>query len=107
MVRIGNQLLWVFRRGLTGHLEGSAPSQSFEVSGEVVGHHEGQHVSLQHSGVGIAEGVDRGFFDRPVHALDLAIGPGVVDLGQTMLDAVQVADTIKNVPTEIIRGPVD
>lgn len=107
MVRIGNQSLWVFRPGLTGHLEGSAPSQCIEVPGEVVGHHECQHVHLQRSGVGIAEGVDRCFLDRKVHALDLAIGPGVVDLGQTMLEAVQVADTIKNVSTETIREPVD
>ncbi|MNG04948.1 hypothetical protein D3C84_881160 [compost metagenome] len=107
MVRIGNESLWIFRPGLTGHLEGSAPSQSLKASGEVVGHHEGQHVRLQRSEVGIAEGLDRGFFDRPVHALDLAIGPGGVGLSQTMLDAVLVADTIKNVSTEAIRGPVD
>ncbi len=107
MVRIGNQSLWVFRPGLTGHLEGSAPSQRIEVSSEVVDHHECQHVHLQRSGVGIAEGVDRCFLDRPVHALDLAIGPEVVDLGQSMLDAVQVADTIKNVSAETIRGSVD
>lgn len=63
MVRIGNESLWVFRPGLTGHLEGSA--------------------------------------------LDLAIGLGVVDLGQRMLDAVHMANTIKNMSTKAVCGPVD
>ena len=31
---------------------------------------------------------DSGFLDRPVHPLDLAIGPGVPDLGQPVFDPV-------------------
>lgn len=78
MVRIDSESLWGFRPSLTDYLEGSAPSQ----------------------------GLDRGFFDRPVHALDLAIGPGVIGLGQTMFDAVLVADAIKNVSPEPIGRAV-
>lgn len=102
MVRIDSEALWVFRPGLTDHLEGCAPSQGLEVSGEALGHHKDQHVRFQRCEVGIVEDLDRGLFDRPVHALDLAVGPGMVDLGQTVLDAVFVADAIKNVPTEAI-----
>lgn len=45
-------------------------------------------------------------FDLPVHAFDLAIGPCIVGLGQSMFDAVLVADAIKNVPTEPVGRAV-
>ena len=32
--------------------------------------------------------LDRGFLDRPVHPLDLSVGPRVIDLGEAMFDAV-------------------
>jgi hypothetical protein len=35
-----------------------------------------------------------GFFDGAVHALDLAIGPGMVGLGEPMVDAVQPAGPV-------------
>jgi hypothetical protein len=35
--------------------------------------------------------LDGRFLDRAVHALDLAIGPGMLDLSQPMFDAVRVA----------------
>lgn len=46
MVRVDSEVLWVFRPSLTDHLEGCAPLQGLEVSGEVVGHDKGQHVRL-------------------------------------------------------------
>lgn len=72
------------------------------MSDEVAGHHEGQHVRFQRSEVRIVEGLDRGLFDRPVHALDLAIGPRVIGLGESIFYAKLVADAIKNVSTEHI-----
>lgn len=63
VVRIESGSLWVFRPGLTGRLEG-------QVSGEVISQHEGRYVHLERSKVGMLEGLDRGFFDRPVHAFD-------------------------------------
>ena len=39
----------------------------------------------------------RCFFQRPVHALDLTIGPGMVDFGQAMLNAMFVTDLVKYV----------
>lgn len=100
LVRINRESLWIFRPGLKYQVEGSAPSQGLEVSGEVVSHHEGQYLRLQRSEVGIVMRLDGGVFDRSVHALDLAIDPRVVDLGQPMFDGVFVTDTIKNVPTK-------
>ena len=40
---------------------------------------------------------DRGFLDRPVHSLDLYIGPGMLDLGQPVLDALFVTDLVEDV----------
>lgn len=62
--------------------------------------------TFQRSEIGIVEGLDCGFFNRPVHALDLAIGSGVVGLGQAMFDAVLVAYAIRNVSTEPIGRAV-
>ena len=40
---------------------------------------------------------DRRVLDRAVHSLDLPIGPGMVHLGQAMIDVVFVADPIEDV----------
>lgn len=39
--------------------------------------------------------LDGRFLDRAVHALDLAIGPGMLDLGQPMFDAILLAAHIE------------
>ena len=43
-------------------------------------------------------GLDRGFFDGAVLALDLAINLRVGELGQAVLPAVSAADAVKTVP---------
>lgn len=37
----------------------------------------------------------RGVLDLPVHPLDLPVGPGVVRLGQPVLDPIGLADHVK------------
>lgn len=44
--------------------------------------------------------LDGGFLDRPVHPLGLAIRPGMVRLGQPVLDAICDADTIEDMWAE-------
>ena len=41
--------------------------------------------------------LDRSLLDCPVHPLDLAVGPGMLDLGQPMLDLMLVADPVEDV----------
>ena len=41
--------------------------------------------------------LDGGFFQGSVHALDLSVGPGMVDLGQAVLDAICHADAVEDV----------
>lgn len=40
---------------------------------------------------------DRRFLDRPVHALDLAVGPGVVHFSQPVVDLMFTADAVEDV----------
>ena len=51
--------------------------------------------------------LDGRFLDRAVHALDLAIGPGVLDPGQPMLDAVLPATHIEHMRHVSRRRSVD
>ena len=44
--------------------------------------------------------LDRGFLDGAVHALDLAVGPRMVGLGQAMLDAVLGADLVEGMAAQ-------
>ena len=41
--------------------------------------------------------LDRSLLDRPVHQRDLAVGLGMLDLGQPVFDLMLVADPIKDV----------
>src|SRR6476646_11784390 len=41
--------------------------------------------------------LDGGLLERSVHPFDLAVGPWMVGLGETMLDLVLAADTIEHV----------
>jgi len=44
---------------------------------------------------GVVKRLGRGLLDRPVHPLDLAVGPGLEGFGQAMLDAVPLAERIE------------
>lgn len=50
--------------------------------------------------------LDGRFLDRPVHALDLAIGPGMLDLDQPMLDAIFPAAHIEHMDRVSCRRAV-
>ena len=55
----------------------------------------------------IVEAFDRGLLDGSVHPLHLAIGPGMVELGEPVLDAVLGADPIEDmVESVFVAGPV-
>jgi hypothetical protein len=40
---------------------------------------------------------DGGLLDRPVHPFDLAVGPGMLDPGQAMLDPIFTAAHVEHV----------
>lgn len=49
------------------------------------------------------EGFDGRFLDRPYHSLGLAVGPGVVGLGESMLDAIALAGAPEDVSDPGLR----
>ena len=81
-------------------LVGGEPAQRLEPLGEVVGHQEGGQVRAELGVVVVVEALDGGFLDRVVHAFDLAVGPGVVGLGEAVLDAVASAGEVEHVGAE-------
>ena len=83
--------------GLADELVGRSPSQGLEVLGEVGCVDEGQEMGLQAFQIVVVEDLDRGVLGRAVHPLGLAIGPGVIGLGQPVLDAVGDANAVEDV----------
>src|SRR3954447_22581704 len=63
--------------GVLDGFEGCSPLQRLEVLGEVVGGNEGEDVGLEALQVLVVERLHGGVLDGPVHALGLAISPGV------------------------------
>lgn len=55
----------------------------------------------------IVEALDGGVLDGPIHPLDLAVRPGMVDLCEPVLDAMFVADAVEDVLKGMpVAGPV-
>ncbi len=79
-------------------LVGREPAQGLEPTGIIVGVDEQLQVGSELLVGLVMVALDGGVLDGSVHPLDLTVGPGMVGLGQTMLDAVLVADAIEHVP---------
>src|SRR5712691_8250276 len=74
---------------------GSEALESLESSGEVVGFEEVGQVRFELV-VGVVEvAFDGGVLDGSVHALDLAVGPGMVGLGKPLFDSMEVAGAVE------------
>ena len=61
-------------------------------------------MSLEAFQVVVVEDLDRGVLDGAVHPLGLAVGPRVIRLGQSVLDAMLDADAIEDVRPEEAAG---
>ena len=64
----------------------------------IVGQQEGLQVLVELRGGLVVEALDGGLLDGPIHALDLAVGPGVGRFGQAVLHAVFAANAVETVP---------
>ena len=92
--------------GITDRFERSTPPYGLQMLGKVVCRNEGPHTGLQRIEVRIVERLDGGLLHGAIHALDLSVGPRVIGLGELVLDAMCLADTIENVPTKAIGQAV-
>ncbi len=95
--RVESKPLRVFLPGSADELVGSKALECLEALGEVVSHQEGPDVFLEVLMGLVIELLDGGFFQGAVHAFDLAVGPGMVDPGEAVLDAVGHADAVEDV----------
>jgi hypothetical protein len=72
-------------------------AQGLETAAIVVGVDEVVEVGGQLVVAVVVVAFDGRLLDRPVHPLDLAVGPRVLQLGQAMLDVVLIADPVEDV----------
>ena len=63
----------------------------------IVGIHEQVQMRSELVVAVVVVALDRRVLDCAVHPLDLTVGPGMVHLGEPMLDAMLVADAIEDV----------
>src|SRR5215217_5020074 len=69
-------------------LMGSEAAQPLQTAAEVVGADEVVEVARELCVAVVVTAPDRRVLDGPVHPLNLAIGPGMIDLREAVLDAV-------------------
>ncbi len=100
---IDDESFWVFGPAFDDVFVGREAVECFKSLSEVIGCHEGCEVPTQARVGVVVVTPDGSFFERAVHALDLAVGPWVVGLGQPMLNPVFPADAIEHVDA-VLRG---
>ena len=54
----------------------------------------------------VEEAFDRGFLDGAVHAFDLSIRPGMIRLGESVFDSVDMAGAVKGMAAEACGWPL-
>ena len=89
--------MWLFCPRFGDEFVGCEAIQGLETPAVIVRVDEVGEVTLELPIAVVMIALDGGFFDRPVHAFDLTIGPQMLDLGETMLDAVLAAAHIEHV----------
>ena len=77
-------------------LEGREAFEGLQPSPEIIGADELAKVCLELSMAVVMVTLDGGFLDSPVHSLDLAIGPWMLDFGQPVLDAIFLASHVEH-----------
>lgn len=80
------------------------PAEGFEAFGEIVRGDEVLQVCAELLVIVVVVSLHGGFFDGPIHAFDLPVGPGMIGFGEAVIDAVQKTDSVKRVTAEARRG---
>jgi hypothetical protein len=85
---------------LANTLEGRQPSQTLKALGKVVGIKKRGEVRTKTAVRLVVEPADCRVLDGPIHPFDLAVGPGVIELGEAVVDAELGACQVKSVGSE-------
>ena len=103
---VESKSIWGLRPEFAEVFVGGKALERLESSGEVVGCEEVGQVRFELI-VGVVEvSLYGGILDGSVHALDLAVGPGMVGLGQSKLDLMYEAEPVEGMATEACRWPL-
>ena len=97
MDRVEIESFWFFCPAFTDELVWRQSLECFQSSSVVIGFDEVIQVLFQLFMIVVVIPFDGCFLDRPVHALNLAIGPWVFDFCQSMINIVFCTDPIKDV----------
>lgn len=84
-----------FLPAFADELIGREAMERLESFGEVVSGDEVAEVGSQLVVAVVVVALNRGLFDGAVHALDLAVGPGMIGFRETVVDAMQQTDPIE------------
>src|SRR4029453_15050935 len=98
--RVESESFGHFCPELANTLKGSQASETLKALREVVGIEERGDMRAKAAVRLVVEPPDRRVLDGSIHSFDLAIRPGVVELGEAMVDAELGAGQIKGVGTE-------
>ena len=80
-------------------------AEGLESLGEVIGGDEVAEVSSQLIVAVVVVALDSGLLDGPVHALDLAVDPGMIRFGKPVIDAMRKTDPVKGMSAKARRWP--
>ncbi len=94
--RIEFESFWLGRPAFAGVFVGCEALQGLQLPSVVVGGDEVGKVSFELIVPIVMIALGGRFLDRAVHALDLVIGPGMLDLGQPIFDPVFLTSHIKH-----------
>src|SRR5215470_6625761 len=106
MERIEGEPFRLARSALADELVWSEAFEGLQAPPEIVGADEVIEVTFKLLMTVVMVALDGGFLDGAVHSLDLAIGPGMIDFGETVLDAVFSASQGEHVSDELRGGPI-
>jgi|SRR5271170_941545 len=100
MDRIESKSVGFILPAFTDELVDRQASKSLQAFGEIVGGDEVAEVGAKLRMGVVVVALDRSFFNSAVHALDLAVGPGMIRFGKPVVDVVGKTDPVKRMTTE-------
>src|SRR3954470_3327022 len=106
MERIEGEPFRLARPALADELVWGKAFEGLQATTEVVGGDEVIEVTFKLLMTVVVIALDGGLLDGAVHSLDLAIRPGMIDFGETVLDAVFSASQGEHVSDELRGGAI-
>ena len=94
---VNSESFWLFGPASVDVLVWRKAAEGFKPPGIVVGGDEVREVCTELIVIGVVVSPNGSLLDGPVHSLDLAVRPRVINLGQSVLDPVLLADAVEDV----------